>query len=1057
MKSIFISILLSLFFISVKGQSVVSKASDKKDNSWTIFHTYAQKGQNDSLLGGIKYGYYVNISTHKKIEGTYKILDDYTPLMLAAKEGHLQTCKILMLYGADPFLKNVDNKSAIDLAQEKRFIEVVKALKNKDCGITSENWETLLKEAESAYSRGEFVIANSFANAAFNVIPKNIIQKSSDFNKMLTLLAKSYEEIAVFNKAEYFLKKSIEWNEKNGNSNEYIVSLLQLSSLFNKTADYDKNRLLLQILMEYLKSPDIHNKLLHAKILDANAYFLLAKRKPVEAGQWFGKALRIKKMNVGMVSYEYALSLIGIFKALEAKKLFFENNKDNKVTEIFLNNANKNDIPPALTQKEGFNADFVSKLCDIIKAHDGIQSSNYQCSLKLLLYSYQLNKQNKHINQISLLIESSKKSEQAKSFKRGLAYYPATNEEIIKLRKPVLNQEEFDNLVFHQNVIVKTYGRIHPIYLEVLKNLSKPKSVNKDRFYIKAVEEEMRLISTKLTINRASRPYENPTIYFELLPDIEHQNNEVKNFALEWAKKTDLGVQFLYNHIVQNQGSVLWDRTESKKEIMEIAKEASEDDSPDVAFLKSLPPDKAAEVIRQITKFNENVREVALNQFVNSEQSGVEEAMGITGSFNPDELNDEYGAFYSELNEYINYGYKEIRSILKPGQVLVQYFYVENSSTEINSNDKGIEYYALILKYDSFNPILKYVCKHEELLDILNVQNNLSSEEKINAIYRGERTEPTNSPNKTQPTKTNKTAKQGSLYELCWKEIESSIESTDTSIYYSPAGLMNQVSFVSILTPQKKVLIDKYKFYCLSSTSSFIESNKRERKEEIDENKIDKKSQLILFGNPNSEIGALSFASEEVNTIKKYFRSSNVQSYEREKATEKQFTEIGKKNINSSRIIHIAAHGAYLKEGSINSKNPLLRSIIYLSGSSSNKARLLETKMSDDGLLTAYEIADLNFSDTPLVVLSACESGIGDIGGDEGVFGLRRAFKIAGAEYVLSSLWRIPDKETSEMMGYFYKNMVILGQSIPDAFYNAQKSMKAKYSPYHWGAFVLVK
>ena len=113
---------------------------------------------------------------------------------------------------------------------------------------------------------------------------------------------------------------------------------------------------------------------------------------------------------------------------------------------------------------------------------------------------------------------------------------------------------------------------------------------------------------------------------------------------------------------------------------------------------------------------------------------------------------------------------------------------------------------------------------------------------------------------------------------------------------------------------------------------------------------------------------------------------------------------------------------------------------------------------SEDGILTAYEISQMNLSNTELVVLSACETGLGDIKGNEGVYGLQRAFKIAGVKYLIMSLWQVPDKQTSLLMTNFYRNWIEEKMEIPDAFHAAQQEMRDMgFDPYQWAGFVLVE
>lgn len=98
----------------------------------------------------------------------------------------------------------------------------------------------------------------------------------------------------------------------------------------------------------------------------------------------------------------------------------------------------------------------------------------------------------------------------------------------------------------------------------------------------------------------------------------------------------------------------------------------------------------------------------------------------------------------------------------------------------------------------------------------------------------------------------------------------------------------------------------------------------------------------------------------------------------------------------------------------------------------------------------------MDLSNTDIVVLSACETGLGDIDGSEGVYGLQRAFKMAGVNIIVMSLWEVPDIETAEFMSLFYSNWM-QNNKVKEAFNRAQRTMQNKYAdkPEKWAAFVL--
>ncbi|MBI0400294.1 tetratricopeptide repeat protein [Cyclobacterium marinum] len=184
--------------------------------------------------------------------------------------------------------------------------------------------------------------------------------------------------------------------------------------------------------------------------------------------------------------------------------------------------------------------------------------------------------------------------------------------------------------------------------------------------------------------------------------------------------------------------------------------------------------------------------------------------------------------------------------------------------------------------------------------------------------------------------------------------------------------------------------------------------------------------------------------------------------------------------VKSPRILHIATHGFFEPESEqqaedLNRKmlrsglgqetvteNPYLRCGLYLAGAETtlkNRGNpdFQRPEGQEDGILTAYEATLLDLRGTELVVLSACETGLGVTKNGEGVYGLQRAFQVAGAETVIFSLWKVADEQTQEMMGLFYQNWLQKDMTKRQAFKSAQQTIKEKYEdPYFWGAFMMI-
>ncbi|MEY3079288.1 MAG: hypothetical protein RL086_441, partial [Bacteroidota bacterium] len=181
-------------------------------------------------------------------------------------------------------------------------------------------------------------------------------------------------------------------------------------------------------------------------------------------------------------------------------------------------------------------------------------------------------------------------------------------------------------------------------------------------------------------------------------------------------------------------------------------------------------------------------------------------------------------------------------------------------------------------------------------------------------------------------------------------------------------------------------------------------------------------------------------------------------------------TESTLKQIRQPGILHIATHGYFLEdvpfESSGNSylgmnrdrliEDPMLRSGLLLAGA--NNALKDNNTGENNGIFSAFEASLLDLTNTELVVLSACETGKGEIKNSEGVYGLRKAFADAGAKNVIMSLWKVDDKVTQEFMARFYEVWLNDKITIREAFNKTQLEIMAKYpQPYYWGAFILVE
>ncbi|HYG03195.1 MAG TPA: CHAT domain-containing tetratricopeptide repeat protein [Chryseosolibacter sp.] len=305
-------------------------------------------------------------------------------------------------------------------------------------------------------------------------------------------------------------------------------------------------------------------------------------------------------------------------------------------------------------------------------------------------------------------------------------------------------------------------------------------------------------------------------------------------------------------------------------------------------------------------------------------------------------------------------------------------------------------------------------------------------------------------------------------YDIYWKPLEKSLEGV-SKIYFSGDGVYHQVSIATLLNPvSKKYIGDETTIHVVPGT--IVLTNKRlkpvyknavvfahpdfGRKTNVSTKKesrsLDLENITDLPGTDRERIALQSIFSDNNVSVKDYSGMS---------ATEESL-----KAVSNPAILHIATHGFFFSNlnRSTNENeygfstetltaNPLLRSGLLLAGCRESRTDGVE----EDGILTAFEASTLPLQQTSLVVLSACETGLGEVKNGEGVFGLQRAFFTAGARQIMMSLWKVDDDATQYFMVSFYDALFKL-QDTTLAFNSARSAVKEKYkSPYYWGAFVL--
>lgn len=315
----------------------------------------------------------------------------------------------------------------------------------------------------------------------------------------------------------------------------------------------------------------------------------------------------------------------------------------------------------------------------------------------------------------------------------------------------------------------------------------------------------------------------------------------------------------------------------------------------------------------------------------------------------------------------------------------------------------------------------------------------------------------------------------GELFDVLWAPLESELTGF-TRIYLSPDGIYQLVNPATLVDSNDRYLGEYLQIVMMTTTSDLASDDPVSQSDssgrtalllgapsynmdttgiiEVDTDSDSDRS-VDFFNRLDrrfTEVPSLPGTRREVEAVAQLLEASNTQV---EMLTESAADEYNLKRIDSPDILHLATHGFFLDDEESRGKNPMLRSGLLLAGCENGYRQSGEAF--EDGILTAYEAQDLNLSDTDLVILSACETAIGEVMSGEGVFGLQRSFLMAGAGHLIISLWSVDDKATADFMIEFYSAW-LESDNIATGFATAVDRVREKYiEPYYWGSFILVE
>jgi CHAT domain-containing protein len=406
----------------------------------------------------------------------------------------------------------------------------------------------------------------------------------------------------------------------------------------------------------------------------------------------------------------------------------------------------------------------------------------------------------------------------------------------------------------------------------------------------------------------------------------------------------------------------------------------------------------------------------------------------------------------------------DVQKMLSDNEIAIEFVFLPQIKCPFDESE--LLYGAMLLAKGDSAPKLIPLCSEYDLEDLMDAYTPMGQNE-IDSLYAF----------------SNKT-----LYHMIWEKIEPYIP-VGTTVYYSPTGYISKINLSAVSNGNNR-MVELYDFHEVSTTALIDEVKQYAGMDYLnaalygdinyteDVDLMAEKAKRYSLYTSGEVLATRSLnrgtwdllpgTKEEVETIAEMLRvkGTNVHMLTQNDASEESFKAF---DANAPALIHIATHGFYFppKEDVTSSffkglhsytqkdYSMLYSGLLFAGGNNAWTGQEIEEGV-EDGILTADEISRLDLSANKLIVLSACNTGLGDIDNVDGVFGLQRGLKRAGVKTILMSLWKVPDEETKELMCMFYKEL-LNGNTPHQSLKIAQKQLMVKgKSPYYWAGFILL-